>query len=161
MKKLFATKKGIDVLQNRRLEWMGKLKYIQGQKGEAAEVGGNQWHDNFSFEDLCRQESVANKQISDISRQLSLVVEVPAFPRDIETLKIGHVAHLYIEEDKEMKVVIVGGLCESDLTTNPQTIEYIAPLLLPFFGQSEGYEHQIKIRGGTKTVTLEKIELRG
>lgn len=140
---------------------MNKLKDVQAQKGEAAEVGGNQWHDNFSFEQLCRDEVVANKQISDVSKQLSQVIEVSASPVDVETLKIGHIAHLYIEEDDETKIVIVGGLCESDLTVNPQVIEYIAPLLLPFFGQSEGYEHKIQLRGGTRTVVLEKIELRG
>jgi transcription elongation GreA/GreB family factor len=161
MKQIFVTKKGLQALETRRLECMDKLRFVQSQKSEAAEVGGNVWHDNFAFEDLVRQENMVNKQIRDMRELLEAAVVVPDMPLDVSTLQVGHVAHLYIEDDDVTKEVAVGGFGESDLNANPPIIDYSAPLLEPFYGQEEGHEVVIKLGGVSKNVVLETIELRG
>lgn len=158
MKDMLVTRKGIQALQKRRQGYMDRLREVQGQKGPAAEEGT--WHDNFSFEDLVRQEGMLNKQIQDIGQLLEKAVTVPDTPSDIRTLQIGHVAHLYIEDDDMTKVCVVGGIGESDLNANPPVIEYDAPLLAPFFGYDEGHEAIVQIGGIGKNVVLETIELR-
>lgn len=160
MKQIFVTKKGLQALEAKRIELMGKLKAVQGQKGEAAEVGGNVWHDNFAFEELVRQENTLNKQLRDTRKELDAVKMVSDTPSDTETLQVGHIAHLYIEDDDTTKVFVVGGYGESDLNAEPPIIEYNAPILKPFFGQEEEYEAIIQLGGVCKNVVLETIELR-
>jgi transcription elongation GreA/GreB family factor len=160
MKQVFVTKKGLQALEARRLELMEKLKTVQGQKGEAAEVGGNVWHDNFAFEELVRQENSLNKQIQDVGVLLKVATIVPDVPQDASTLQVGHIAHLYVEEDDATRVVVVGGFGESDLNVTPPVIEYGAPLLAPFYGHEEGHEATVQLGGVSKNVILETIELR-
>lgn len=159
-KKVFVTRAGREVLEKKRTELMQNLAHVQGQKGEAAEIGGNAWHDNFAFEDLERQEKMLNRQIKDANDVLNSAVVVSDEPQGTEVLQIGHVAELYIEDDDATKVVIVGGYGESDLKANPPVIDYSAPLLEPFFGHNEGYEASVRLAGMAKTVILEKIKMK-
>jgi transcription elongation GreA/GreB family factor len=158
MKRIFTTKTGLQVLEGRRLELMEKLRAIQSQKGLAIDDGT--WHDNFSFEQLVRDENALSKQLRDMRDILDAVTVVSGTPTGTETLQIGHIAHLYIEADDVTKVVVVGGVGESDLTAKPPIIDYNAPLLEPFYGNEEGHEATVQIGGVSKNVVLETIELR-
>lgn len=158
MKKIFATRKGRQALEERRQDLVDKLKDIQKQKGPAVEEGT--WHDNFSFEQLIREENAVSKQLRDIRDTLDAVVIVPDTPKGKDTLQIGHVAHLYIEDDNVTKVVVVGGFGESNLTITPPVIDYTAPLLEPFYGHGEGHEASVQLGGVSKNVILETIELK-
>lgn len=158
MKRIFTTKTGLQVLEGRRLELMEKLRAIQSQKGLAIDDGT--WHDNFSFEQLVRDENALSKQLRDMRDILDAVTVVSGTPAGTETLQIGHIAHLYIEADDATKVVVVGGVGESDLTAKPPIIDYNAPLLEPFYGHEEGHEATVQIGGVSKNVVLETIELR-
>lgn len=158
MKKIFVTRKGLQALEARRLELMEKLRGIQKQMGPAVEEGT--WHDNFSFEQLTRDESAVSKQLRDMKKALDAVIIVPDVPSGKETLQIGHVAHLHIESDNVVKVVVVGGFGETDLNTKPPVIDYCAPLLEPFYGHEEGHEATVQLGGVNKNVILESIEMR-
>ena len=158
MKRIFTTKTGLQVLEGRRLELMEKLRAIQSQKGLAIDDGT--WHDNFSFEQLVRDENALSKQLRDMRDILDAVTVVSGTPAGTETLQIGHIAHLYIEADDATKVVVVGGVGESDLTAKPPIIDYNAPLLEPFYGHEEGHEATVQIGGVSKNVVLETLELR-
>lgn len=160
MNKIFVTKKGFQALERKRLKFIERLRDVQGQKGEAAAIGGNAWHDNFAFEDLVRQENMLNKQIQDIGRIIRMTVIVSDVPQGTKILQIGHVAHLYIENDNIVKVVAVGGFGESDLDANPPVIDYGAPILKPFYGHEEGYEAIVQLGGVNKSVILKTIEIR-
>lgn len=160
MKKILVTKKGFRTLEKRRLKFIEKLKDVQGQKGEAAAIGGNAWHDNFAFEDLVRQENMLNKQIQDAGQIIRMSVIVSDVPQGTKILQIGHIAHLYIENDDMVKVVMVGGFGESDLDVDPPIIDYSAPILKPFYGHEEGYEAIVQIGGVNKSIVLKTIELR-
>lgn len=158
MKKIFATRNGRQALEARRQDLVDKLKDIQRQKGPAVEEGT--WHDNFSFEQLIREENAVSKQLRDIRDILDAVTIVPDTPTGTETLQIGHVAHLYIEDDDVTKVIVVGGFGESNLTITPPVIDYTAPLLEPFYGHKKGHEAPVQLGGVSKTVILETIALK-
>ena len=158
MKQIFATRNGRQALEARRQELFDRLKAIQKQKGPAVEEVT--WHDNFSFEQLIREENAVSKQLRDIRDTLDAVAIVPDTPRGTETLQIGHIAHLYIEDDDVVKVIVVGGFGESNLTVTPPVIDYTAPLLEPFYGHGEGHEASIQLGGVSKNVILETIELK-
>jgi transcription elongation GreA/GreB family factor len=158
MKDIFVTRKGLQILEARRLELMGKLKAIQRQKGPAVEEGT--WHDNFSFEQLIRDENAVSKQLRDIRETIDATTIVPDVPLGTETLQIGHVVHLCIESDNVVKTVVVGGFGETDLNVKPPIIDYCAPLLKPFYGHEEGHEATVQLGGVSKNVVLESIEMR-
>lgn len=158
MKQIFATRNGRQALEVKRLDLFEKLKAIQKQKGPAVEEGT--WHDNFSFEQLVREENAVSKQLRDIRDILDAITIVPDTPTRTETLQIGHIAHLYIEEDDVVRVVVVGGFGESNLAVKPPVIDYTAPLLEPFYDRSEGHEATVQLGGVSKSVILKTIELR-
>ncbi len=135
-----------------------KLRSIQGQKGEAAEVGGNQWHDNFSFEQLSRDEQMVNAQITEINRKIADMVVIDQPPDDTSKLRIGHIALLDV--NGEIKTYLVGGFEDSESSTKPQVISYLAPLIRQFIGKERGYTTSIKIDEKTVEVTLEEIQLQ-
>ena len=157
MKKIFVTRKGLQVLEARRLELMEKLKIIQGQKGLA--IADGTWHDNFAFEQLTREEDALSKQLRNQREILDAVTIVPDVPSGTETLQIGHVASLSIDGD-EMKTFVVGSFGETDLKAIPPVIDYGAPLLEPFYGHEEGHEAVINLEGVSKNVVLESIKMR-
>jgi transcription elongation GreA/GreB family factor len=160
MSQILVTKNGLAALEVRRVQLMDELKAIQGQKGEAAEVGGNVWHDNFAFEELVRQENILNKQIRDVSGLLKIAIVVPDIPTDTHTLQVGHLARLYIEEEDRVQEVVVGGFGETDLKSIPPIIDYNAPLLEAFQGHEQGHEAVVQLGGVSKTVILESIQPR-
>ena len=157
MPKLYFTRTGADRIVLRKQELIDKLKSTQGQKGEAAEVGGNQWHDNFSFEQLMRDEQMLNVQIAEISAKINEMVIVDEAPADVSQLRIGHIAVLDVEGD--VKVYKVGGFEDSESATNPPIISYLAPLIRPFIGKEQGYSARVSIAGKVKLITLEEIRL--
>ena len=157
MPKLYFTRSGVERIARQKQELFEKLKSIQGQKGEAAEVGGNQWHDNFSFEQLSRDEQMLNAQIREINEKTSNMVVVDEAPADISKLRIGHIATLDV--DGEIKTYLVGGFEDSDTDVNPPIISYLAPLVRPFIGQEQGHTVRLQIAGNSKRVTLEDISV--
>lgn len=157
MSNLYFTRTGADRIMRRKNELFAKLKSTQGQKGEAAEVGGNQWHDNFSFEQLMRDEQMINSQISDLNKKIAEMVVVDEAPTDTNKLRIGHIAVLDV--DGEAKTYQVGGFEDSEVSTDPPIISYLAPLIRQFIGKEQGHTARVQIAGKLKRVTLEDIQL--
>ncbi len=155
MPKFYFTPRGVDRIEERRRALRGQLREIQGEKGEAAEVGGNQWHDNFSFEELSRQEMMLNSQIAELNRIMDNMVIVRTVSSDADHLSIGQVAVLDLAGER--KAFRVGGYDESDLEANPPMIAYNAPLIAPFIGAEAGHQEVIYIGGVARQATLEEI----
>lgn len=157
MKKLYFTKAGAERMFQEKEELFQKLRETQGQKGEAAEVGGNQWHDNFSFEELVRQEFILNKQITEVNKKIEEMVILSEMAKDTSHLRIGHIAVLDV--GGIIKKVKIGGYGDYDLNANPQTIAYNAPLVSQLFGEEKGSQASVRVMGAMKTVILEDILL--
>ncbi len=158
MAKLYFTRAGADRITRQKQELISKLKSTQGQKGEAAEIGGNQWHDNFSFEQLMREEQMLNAQIAEINEKIGNMTVVDEAPVDIDKLRIGHIAVLDVEG--EPKTYLVGGFEDSDTSADPPVISYLAPLIRQFIGKEQGHAAKVQIAGKLKQVTLEDIKLK-
>lgn len=152
---VYVTRNGNELLNQRLADAVGKLKHAQSQKAEASDVGGDNWHDNFAFEDLLRQEMMHNKQIADIravQNQLALVET----PRDVSLVQIGHI--ITIEDESGLiKEFRVGGYGETDLHSVPPMLEYGAPVISPFMGMSVGAEVEVQIRGKITSFLLTQI----
>ena len=60
------TKEGLEEAREKIKELEERLKNVLSQKGEAYQIGGDGWHDNFTFEQLIRQEEALRFQISEL-----------------------------------------------------------------------------------------------
>ena len=152
---VYVTRNGIELLNQRLADAVAKLKHAQSQKAEAADVGGDNWHDNFAFEDLLRQEMMHNKQISDIRAVQSQIALVEP-PRGIDLVQIGHIITIE-DESGSPKEFRVGGYGETDLHSLPPMLEYGAPVISPFMGMTIGSEVEVQIRGKVTTFLLTQI----
>ncbi|MFH1745191.1 MAG: GreA/GreB family elongation factor [bacterium] len=150
-----VTRDGYNKLSLRKQELIEQLRSIQGQKGEAAEIGGNAWHDNFSFEELVRQETMLNTRITDISKQINQA-DMVGSPINDEILQIGHVGVFELDDGEGRKYEIVG-FGESDLNAVPPKIEYRAPIVRHFIGQDIGVSATVILGGKAREVTLVEI----
>lgn len=150
-----VTVEGYKKLSKRKEDFFKQLKETQGKKGEAAEIGGNQWHDNFSFEELCRQEMMLNNRIAQINAHINSA-EVVGEPFDDEILQIGHVAILEFDDGDEREYEIVG-FGESEIKATPPKVEYLAPVVCKFVGRSVGATAKVEIGGKVREITLVEI----
>lgn len=155
MPSVYVTPKGRDLLNQRLKEAREKLKSTQSQRGEAYDVGGDNWHDNFAFEELNRQEMMFNRQIADIRALLDQQVLVSP-PRDEIHVQIGHVISLE-DEDGSVREFQVAGYGETDLHSIPPTLEYGAPIIFPFIGMEVGAEARVQIKGKQTQLVLTAI----
>lgn len=149
------TRNGYNKLILKRQEFFDQLKKVQGKKGEAAEVGGNVWHDNFAFEELGRQEMMLNKKIADVSIQINCA-EIIQYPANDQLLQIGHIAVLEFDDGEERKYEIAG-FGESDLSVNPPKVEYLAPIVKKFIGAEINTSAKVEIGGKMREITLIEI----
>ncbi len=150
-----VTQNGYRKLITQKQELFRKLKKTQGKKGEAAENGGDGWHDNFSFEQLCHQEMMDNQRIADISKYISRI-ELVEDPINDEFLQIGHIVFLEFDdgEEREYEIVGFGG---SDLSATPQKIEYLAPIVRKFVNKEVDTTAKVNIGGKVREITLVEI----
>lgn len=153
MERFYCTRKGMDQLGARKQAIALKLKETQKNKGDAASRGST--HDNAEFEELVRQESTLSSRLGEISEVMRRVVVIEAIPPDCEKLRIGHLADLSI--DGEPKTVLIAGYEESDTTSEPQAVSYLAPLVNRFIGKPVDTEANINIGGRFRRVVLEGI----
>jgi transcription elongation GreA/GreB family factor len=150
-----VTREGYAKLIEKKQSFVDQLKDTQFKKGEAAEVGGNAWHDNFSFEELGRQEAMLNKRIADASAEINRA-ELVESPTDEEYLQIGHVAVFEFDDGEERKFEIAG-FGESEIAATPPKVEYLAPLVREFVGKEAGTCAKVEIGGRSREITLVKI----
>lgn len=135
MKIKILTKKGLENAQSNLRVLEQKLKDVLAQKGEAAETGGNVWHDNFAFEDLIREEQMLKSQINDL-KQLIKDAEIVEEDAAGEIVGIGSRVILTFNGEKQKSEYQITGLMES----NPQEnrIAYDSPLGNAILGAHKG-----------------------
>lgn len=154
---VLVTRRGLLLLQAKLARAQEDLRSTQGQKGEAAEVGGNVWHDNFSFEELERRERHINWTITQIMHTLrsARVVEPPA---NAAVVMIGHRVKVSFEDGSE-RWIPVGGHAESDPASG--VVAYDTPLGGALLGATVGEQRTFVAGGRERTITIEGIEMEG
>ncbi|MCC7051334.1 MAG: hypothetical protein IT239_06115 [Bacteroidia bacterium] len=158
MSKLYFTRAGAERIIRQKQELLNNLRLTQQQKGTVAEDSVNAWHDNFSFEQLTLKEQMISAQIAEINEKINRMFVVDKITTNTSRLRIGHLAILNIEG--EVKIYLVGGFEDSDMSANPQVVSYLSPLISQFVGEEQGHVAEVQIGGGLKYVILQEIKLQ-
>src|SRR2546427_12825209 len=118
------TKAGADGLCAKIASMETRLRAVLKEKGYAAEVGGNVWHDNFAFEEAQRQEQMLAYEIRRAREVLAnaRIVDVPNDPKIATmgcTLKVSINGH-------DIRMITIVGYGEAD--PDKGRIAYNSPL---------------------------------
>jgi len=155
IKRYILTKKGYKKLQEEIKRTEEELKKVLFAKGEAAEVGGNVWHDNFSFEQLVREEYVLSKKIQELKQKLSNAEIVKMSDlKDTGVARLGSKIIVEYEDGKQKEFII-----SDPEITDPSKgiISYQSPIGKALFGAKKGDE--IKYIAGGKVFKIKIIKV--
>lgn len=134
-----------------------RLLEITMQKGEAAEVGGNAWHDNFSFEELVRRENSTMVEIAKL-RDIILKAKIVKTKED-HVVQVGSSVVVELGTNKgdikEERFEIVGYM-QSD--PEHKKISYNSPLGAAVLGRSVGDQAEFSVGKLTKRIKIIRIE---
>ncbi len=153
--KFYVTKHGYSRLLQKIDDLENRLKRTQSSVGEAADIGGNQWHDNSSYEQLVIDIRGQNKRLIDAhSVQNNCIVVEPH--SNIEKAVIGTMLEILVNDVDKEKWGIVG-YDESDLERN--FIAYNTPLAKLLCGMKKDEEKIGSIAGRKVKVKIISIEI--
>ncbi len=131
--KLYFTGRGLSKLRAEIEILEKKLQDLQAQVANVCEVGGNQWHDNASYEALVIDIRGADWRIGQAVQSLKQI-ELVHPPTSLECVAIG--LCVKITMDGEEMTFEVAGYGESDDELN--LIAYNTPLIFPILGKKKG-----------------------
>jgi len=147
------TRLGADALRKKIAALEEKLRAVLKEKGYAAEVGGNQWHDNFSFEEAQRQEQMLVFEIRRAQEVLSCarVVEIPQNPTAIH---LGCTATVAIHGRGTRAITIVG---YGEADPDHGRIAYNSPMGQSLLGARAGETRSYRVGNRQFEVTVLEI----
>lgn len=134
------TPEGHRRLEAKVAELEQRLSFILKEKAEAAEVGGNAWHDNFSFEQAERDERALRRQIAEVTSTLR-TAEVFEARRSTDRVEIGTTVAIELEGGDRRRITIVG----HGESAPPALISYDAPLGQALLGARAGEERAFRV----------------
>jgi transcription elongation factor GreA len=153
MNKLLFTPRGIEKQKQKIVELTQKMDKLKIQLAEMADVCGDEWHDNFTFEQTIIQvadlEHFINEE-QEILNQAALVLP----PTYNEKAAVGHRVKIRLG-DKEMTYNIAG-YGESDPLTD--ILAYDAPIAKAIMGTRVGAKRELELDGRKTTVEILAIE---
>lgn len=150
--KLYFTKQGLEKLRREIDRLTKRLEEIQAQSAYVAEVGGNQYHDNSSYEMLVIDLRGIDWLLTDAHCRLNQAVLVkPA--TDIDKVVIG--TRVKIMRDEKEETWEIAGFGESNPDRN--IIAYNTPLASLLVGKRVG-EVAIGVTVGKRT-EIEILEI--
>lgn len=150
----YFTKEGVEKVKKELQALKSKLKEIRSQKGEAADVGGNVWHDNPSFEELIRQENDLITQISEIEQLISDAQIIKDEKKD-NRVGVGSLVTLLLNNKQNVTYKIVG-MMESD--PQKKYISYESPLGSAIMGAVAGEKRDFVIGDKKQIIQILKVE---
>jgi transcription elongation factor GreB len=152
---LVTTPSGLTRLETELRKREQRLAELVRSKAHAAEVGGNQWHDNASFEELERQERILRRQVATLRGRLARITVIDEHPGSTDAVAIGSVVTVRLEA-ATVKRFRIGGYGESDPAAG--VISVSAPLANAVLGSRVGDARTFTVRGQAREVTVEEIE---
>ena len=150
----YFTKRGINLLRRKIHILETELERLQSQVGDAAETGGNQWHDNASYEALVIDIRGVDRQLSDAHKLLNQA-DVVGPPHDAHGIDIGIEATISV--DGQEKTVIIGGHGESD--PDGGILAYDAPMGNVLLGKGAGETAILQIGGRKVHIGIKKTAI--
>lgn len=157
MSHFYFTRKGFESFREEIQRLEKDLQDLQIQVAHVAEVGGDQYHDNSSYELLDINIRGADKRLSDAHKIMnnSRIVDNA---RNIDCVAIGTIVTISID-DKEEQSWLIGGYGESDPKKN--IIAYNAPLAKIIMRKKKGDDVKGSIGGREVSIEIIDIELSG
>ncbi len=150
--KLYFTNRGLSKLR-KEIEVLEKaLQDLQAQVAHVAEVGGNQWHDNASYDALVIDIRGADWRLGQAMQSLKRAVLV-GLPANFDRVAIG--TRVKLSRDGEEMVFEVAGFGEFDEELD--LIAYNTPLVSPIMGKAVGETVTCYIAG--KKTELKILEI--
>jgi transcription elongation factor GreA len=131
--KFYFTRYGLTKLHREIEDLEKKIRSLQSQIAYVADVGGDQYHDNASYEMLVIDIRGMDHQLSDVHQVLNNAILVEP-PTNFDKVTIGTRVRI-IRDDKEMTWEIVG-FGESDPDNG--MLAYNTPLASLIMGKRKG-----------------------
>lgn len=131
--KFYFTRRGVKKLLKEIEELEKKLQDLQAQTAHVAEVGGDQWHDNASYDLLVIDIRGMDRRLSDAHQALNNTILVDS-PKNFDKVTIGTRVKI-VRDGEEMTWEIVG-FGESD--PDSDMLAYNTPLALLIMGKRKG-----------------------
>ncbi|OGY43954.1 MAG: hypothetical protein A2729_01365 [Candidatus Buchananbacteria bacterium RIFCSPHIGHO2_01_FULL_39_14] len=150
--KLLFTKRGYNKLKRKIDELTKKLNDLQAQTAHAAEVGGNQYHDNASYEMLVIEIRGIDHRLSEAHNILNRAVII-ASPKNTDQVVIG--TQVTILRNGKQAVWEIAGYGESD--PDSRLLAYNTPLASLLIGKHKGDCTEGQIAG--KQVKIKILEI--
>ncbi len=150
--KFYFTSRGLTKLHKKIEELEKKLQGLQSQMAHVAEVGGDQYHDNASYELLVIDIRGIDYRLSDAYRCLNQAVLV-APPTSFEKVVIGTRVKI-VRDGEEIEWEIVG-FDESDPDSN--MLAYNTPLASLIIGKRKGEVVNSTIAGRQTEIEILEI----
>jgi len=130
------TESGLRRLQAELHHLEEQLASIVKGKAEAADVGGNAWHDNFAFEQLEREERVLMARIHLQRQRLSSAEVVDGTtPGASDVVGFGSAVRVRFEDSTEIEITILGS---ADSAPTQGIISECSPLGQALLGSRPG-----------------------
>jgi len=156
MRKYYFTKRGLRKLQDEIAALTKKLAKLQAQTAHVAEVGGDQYHDNSSYEMLVIDIRGIDHRISKAYQCLNHAVIIDS-PVSVNKVVIG--TTITIAKDGEKDVWEIAGFGESD--PSHKIIAYNTPLASLLIGRRKGDIIRGIIAGKPTEIEILNISLGG
>ncbi len=154
MEKIYFTKAGYNKFQEKIKKEEEKIAEMSSRLGYLAEVGGDQYHDNFSYEQQTMElRMLTNKILKDKEIINKAIIIDNQLTRDPNKVYIGSI--VTIEMEKEIKWQIVG-YGESD--PKNYKLAYNTPLGTALMGKHVNDIFDYKIGSKTYTICIKKIK---
>ncbi len=153
---LYFTRPGMAKLHTEIEELEKKLRYLQSQTAHAAEVGGDQWHDNASYEQLMMDIRVVDIRLYDAHKILNRAVLIEP-PTKLDRVTIG--ARVRIRKDEEETTWEIVGFGESDPDLG--LLAYNTPLAAIIMSKRKGEVVNGSIAGRETTIEILDITKGG
>ncbi len=155
-KKLYFTRKGFDAFMKQIDGVNTEITRLQAKLGEAAEIGGNQWHDNASYETITndvREQGLIIKRLRAPIDQNPYEILDP--PKSTEYVDIGTKVH-FLMNGEEFNLLI-GGYGESDIDND--IVAYNTPLGDAVLGKKSGEKFKAPINKRDKEFEILHITI--
>ncbi len=156
-KKILLTDKGVQALQEKLEKLEREYAEVSRGKMEAAEQGGNLWHDNPAFEEVEQRQIMLARMIAETQETLKNAEVVSAHTRvgGGKYMEVGSVAEIKLGSGTA-RTVRLGGGAESDPAGG--VVSYLSPLGQALLGAKEGDERTYTVNGKALSLTVVRIK---
>lgn len=149
---LLFTQEGLKKLRERIAQLENAIQHLESQTSHVADVGGNQWHDNASYDALLIDIRGADFRLREAHKELNQAQIAPE--PDGTKVAIGVTVRIDFSGDEEEW--LVGGHGESDPDSN--IIAYDTPLAMLILDKSQG--EMVSGNIGGRKVEIRIIEIK-